>query len=280
MNTEKVLDIDSSNLLVGVYSEAGNKSPLILMFNVGLHTRTGPSRINVLLARGLLKCGYSSFRFDLSGHGDHHIGHAKPASVARSRKDLNQVMDYFQSEHGISSFIVIGLCSGAQLGQVVAESDKRIVGSIMIDPYTTRNSQFFPHYFKNKFRDLLRVQKIQSLLSKRQKSDSPVLEGGPLEFWNQFKDERAEIAASIQKTVGRGMPMMVVYTGGFSYYYSYFFQFHDMFEIDRGTTLVTVKWYRDADHLLSDPETQDNLLADIENWLQSNRKTFSRGGLS
>jgi alpha/beta superfamily hydrolase len=104
----------------GVSSEpAGGvaaSAPTILFANAGATHHIGTNRLYVLLSRALSRSGFRCLRFDLGGLGDSVIddaaseNHPYPATASA---DVATVIAEIERRHGIGTFVVAGLCSGA-----------------------------------------------------------------------------------------------------------------------------------------------------------------------
>ena len=59
-------------------------------------------------------------------------------------RDIREALDFVAAKLGAATFILIGLCSGADLAFRAALADPRIVGAVLIDglPYHTVRSRF------------------------------------------------------------------------------------------------------------------------------------------
>ena len=119
--------------LVGTFTEPEAHQPasgsvMVLLTNAGVISRSGPHRINVLLARRFSALGLRSLRWDLSGLGDS----ARPAQALPMYEqfvaDTRAAMDEAQRMYGVSRFIMIGFCSGAEVAYYTALKDERLIG--------------------------------------------------------------------------------------------------------------------------------------------------------
>lgn len=110
--------------------------PAVLWLNTANDHRIGPNRAYVPLARSLASLGYASFRFDPRGVGDgatvdvdaHH------AYSSSRRADVAEAISFLQRRYGISSLVLVGLCSGAYMAFHFGVKDPRVVGEVLINP--------------------------------------------------------------------------------------------------------------------------------------------------
>jgi uncharacterized protein len=112
----------------------------IVLLSPGVKMRVGPQCMYRRLAAEALALGLPVLRFDCYGLGDsegllpealmrdlyNHI------EVGRFVADTVDAMDWMQREHGITRFILSGLCGGAITGLLTGEHDRRVVGLLGI----------------------------------------------------------------------------------------------------------------------------------------------------
>lgn len=125
--------------LIGVVttpSEGSMEPVACLLLNMGATHRIGPRRINVKLARRLASHGISTIRMDLAGLGDSRAGGGSEHFRTQTVMDLQAAMNLMDTMLGVRRFVVIGLCSGAANGLVLANVDARVVGVLMFDGYS------------------------------------------------------------------------------------------------------------------------------------------------
>ncbi len=130
--------------LIGIVStpSEGTLEPIAcLMLNMGANHRIGPRRINVKLARQMAQRGVASIRFDLAGLGDSGAASGAEHFLTQAVFDLQAAMNLIETMLGVRRFIVIGLCSGAANGMLLAVTDPRVVGLLMFDGYAFPNQR-------------------------------------------------------------------------------------------------------------------------------------------
>lgn len=136
---ESTVALGTARSLVGILCEPPStgcaaERPAVIILNAGVLHRVGPNRLYVHIARHLALLGLPSLRFDFSGIGD----------SARRIDELpyeQSVVDETDSVIGnlcatlrISRFILLGLCSGADIAFHVARRDARVVGVVLLNP--------------------------------------------------------------------------------------------------------------------------------------------------
>ena len=138
-----------------------SNSPAVLFLNVGAHHRVGPNRMCVSMARDTAALGRLAFRFDVAGLGDSATERDAMAGGRLYSKDsvsdVRAAMDFIERTHGVSTFVLVGLCSGAYLAFHTAAEDRRVVGQVLLNPQT----------FEFKEGDSLELSMRKSFLSTR-----------------------------------------------------------------------------------------------------------------
>jgi len=108
--------------------------PALIILNAGIVHHIGPARWSVRLARRMAGRGHVAVRFDHAGIGDSDPRRdARPFNAA-AVDELREVIDAVQRMHGVHSFIVMGLCSGASTSILCAQADPRVVAAIAVNP--------------------------------------------------------------------------------------------------------------------------------------------------
>ena len=260
----------ASHSLVGVLTDAavttGHPRPAIVFLNAGMLHRVGPNRLHVRLARTLAQHGFSSLRFDRSGVGDSpHRTDGLPLRAA-ALNDVRDALDFLAAERGVSTFILVGLCSGADLAFRSALADDRILGAIMIDGLPYQNWQSRIHFFVSRlmrrrlwlrlfardgplWRRLRRAPRPSRPLPALQRRDIPA---------------KHEAEAGLRALTERGMRFLLLYTHGRDYCYPR--QFRDMFP-DIRAGHVDVEFFRNSDHTFTLRANQDLVVRAVEDWL-------------
>lgn len=114
--------------------EDARKDVGIIILSPGIKSRVAPHRLYVKMAKRFCKMGYCVFRFDPHGIGDSEgeIEERMAADfygsvqVGRYVNDTIDAMDWMEKGHGISRFILAGLCGGAITGLLAGAMDQRV----------------------------------------------------------------------------------------------------------------------------------------------------------
>ena len=151
---ERALLFGERKSLVGVVTEpaapAPPERPAVLFLNAGVLHRVGPNRIHVRLARELAHHGFVSLRFDFSGLGDSRPRADSTPFAQAAVAETRQGMDVLAASHGARTFLLVGMCSGADNALRAAGHDPRVAGASLIEPYSVPASGFLLYSYRKK----------------------------------------------------------------------------------------------------------------------------------
>jgi predicted alpha/beta-hydrolase family hydrolase len=139
---ERAITFGPANL-VGILTEPSEEralrdAPAVIILNSGILHRAGASRLYVQIARALAEDGLTCLRFDFSGIGDSEVRRDSIPIEERFTLEAREAMDYVETVAGIGTFIVGGLCSGADGAFWTGLADERVVGVWQIDAFCYR----------------------------------------------------------------------------------------------------------------------------------------------
>ncbi len=115
------------------------RMPGVVLLNAGCVHRMGPHRMNVTLARRLAVQGFPVLRLDLSGIGDSPVAPGAEENLTyppEALRDVDQAMTFLRRTHGIDRFVMVGLCSGADLAFKAGFNFRDVAGAVMMNPRT------------------------------------------------------------------------------------------------------------------------------------------------
>jgi hypothetical protein len=140
---ETPLFFGAGDLLFGILNEPvgtrHRQRPAILLLNAGTVHRMGPHRMYVRLARHWAGLGFCVLRMDLSGIGDSPAAEGCPENLCYPRDrlaDVEAAMDAIERRLGATRFVLVGLCSGADIAFKSALASERVAGTVMMNPRT------------------------------------------------------------------------------------------------------------------------------------------------
>lgn len=242
-----------------------------LLPNAGVIHRIGPHRFNVKLARRLAALGVPALRFDLAGVGDSAMPRSSPPYPERMIAAMRDAMDLAEREAGVRSFVVAGICSGADNALAVAAAEPRVVGIALIDGYaypTFRTS--WHRYWRRLAHGPLATARVFILrrlrLARRWLGDSGADAPDP---GRRAHPPRAAYAERMQALVDRGVRVLLIHTGSLLRRYSYARQFQDGFGNWPFASKVEVVFCPEADHTVTTLAAQRDLLDVLCAWASS-----------
>lgn len=132
---EQVLRFGDGGQLVGVLGEppgAERRELGVVLLNAGLVHHAGPNRLWVRLARALALEGFFTLRGDFSGIGDSPPrGDTLPFEKS-AVQETQAAMDALAAR-GPRRFVLVGLCSGAEIAFKTACADERVAAAALIN---------------------------------------------------------------------------------------------------------------------------------------------------
>lgn len=133
---EEVLRIGPSRALVGVATRPEahtGKGTGVVLLNAGLVHHVGPARLWVQAARRLADRGFPALRLDFSGIGDSPDSESTLRFESRAPKEARAAMDALGELTGAARFVLIGLCSGAEIAFKTALEDSRVSAVVLVN---------------------------------------------------------------------------------------------------------------------------------------------------
>jgi pimeloyl-ACP methyl ester carboxylesterase len=276
--SEQAVLLGERRSLVGVVTRPRTPVPVlgpaVIILNTGIVHRVGHNRMYVTLSRMLAADGRLVVRFDQSGLGDSmaRTDHLPP--LAAGLADIKEALDSVESSHKVSRFILVGLCSGADLAVLYGHSDPRVVGLVLMDPTIPPTPRYYVHYI---LRRLVHLQNWLSVLTGRsgllklvsahlRNRVRPSDKARPLSFLNlQFSPYLAQCYAA---SAARGLKLLTAFTS-LSPRHAYERQILDAFpELSAGGTLQ-LQYFPQSDHVFSAAQDRARLFRAIGSWLEA-----------
>jgi pimeloyl-ACP methyl ester carboxylesterase len=271
---ERICRFGLNQGLSGILSEPEKKGlhrerPAVVLLNAGILHKVGPFRMNVELARILADRGFPVLRFDLGGLGDSAVRTGRGSETDRSCSDIESAFEFLQSTGVASSFVLIGLCSGADLALKVAGEDERVCGAVLLDGVAWATPRF------HLSRQLARLGRWRSFLERKVKGMPEAPGRKPVEILERHFPQAAECRANVQSMVSRGVRLLLIYSGGYFDRYNYANQWKGMLS---GLSLrgqVESEYFRYADHSYSFSVDRRLLVQRVGDWTERYFKTLS-----
>ena len=228
----------------------------VVLFNAGILHRPGPFRTNVLLSRALAALGYATLRFDMPGVGD---------SLQFADRSLEQttraVLDRLQDITGCQQFVVGGICSAADVGWKLALADSRVAGILMIDGLARKGLWFTIARAARAIRTPLSAWpgKLRRHVARAPVSTETVEN---LRDWPVPGETRPLLA----KLLGRGVKVLMIYTGGTSYFL-HARQFRSTFGANADSAAIDFHFWPRCDHMFFSVSDRKLLITATGNWM-------------
>jgi pimeloyl-ACP methyl ester carboxylesterase len=274
---ESAVSLGDRDKLVAVYTEPSGSVhgdvPALLFLNAGIVQRSGPFRMYVDIARRLAERGFPCLRFDLAGIGDSANRSEDLSDEQGSARDVRLAMEFLQSQAGIRRFILLGLCSGADVAHYVAVRDERIAGIIALDGYAYPKIGYYfrrlermvrnPGHTFRRTADLLRSFSIvRALFGTPANWERP----SPVRMFERDLPPQEQVAKEIQSFVDRGAQALYIFAGGCPWYTSAG-QFYRNYPALRHNRRVEVEYFKNADHTYVLVEDRKKLIDRVETWV-------------
>ncbi len=274
---ERILKCGSGNALVGVLSEPERldpSRPAIIVLNSGIVHRIGTCRFSVKAVRLLAELGLAGVRFDLSGIGDSDVRRDDKPFEESAPAEVQDVMNYVEKHRKVREFILMGLCSGADVAYETAKKDDRVVGIVQIDPYHYKDWRYYAHRFGpsmmswTKWRNLLaRVVTRQPPLPAAATDDDRELP----EYMRVFPPQR-DVEAGLRDLNARDVKILAFFTNGADHY-SYSDQFRQNFGSIDFSDRLRVEFVPEADHMVTGLREQAQFLNILKEWVATHFAT-------
>lgn len=241
----------------------------VVFITAGLLHKPGPYRLYTQLARALSRKGYPSLRFDISGIGESSRAPDALDAEEAALRDVQEAMDFLQARKVADSFVLAGLCSGAEVAHKVAVMDSRVSGIVAFDGFILRNWKYFLwHYLPRLVSAKKWVDFLRNRLSRERPQDEPS-NGEPdsAAFWSDAPPPLSALEDDFRVLVARDVQQLQMFSGGAGDC-SYAGQFRDVFgSVDFGTTL-DVQFNRYADHMYLLETDRRQLVRAVTRWIQ------------
>jgi pimeloyl-ACP methyl ester carboxylesterase len=134
--TESCCRFGAGRRLAGVVTEpAAPARAGFVLVSAGLTPKFGPFRLYARLARRLAQEGFAVLRFDLGGIGDSGAGDGASPLRERTATEIRAAVEHLSAGRRLDGLVLGGLCSGAEDSFRYAETDARVTGLLLMDPF-------------------------------------------------------------------------------------------------------------------------------------------------
>lgn len=278
---EKPVQFGTGTPLLGMLTEpapgaAGAGRPGVLMLNSGILHRVGSCRLHVRLARSLAAAGYPSLRFDYSGIGDSEPRRDNLPFEVSAIAETREAMDYLATRKGVDGFVLLGLCSGADMAHETAVADPRVRALVLLDAWAYRNPGYYWHHYVPRllrpavWANFVRVR-LERLAGRRTAGAAPVSSDGveyDMPKYVRVFPPRERIAKDLRLFMSRDIRLFLLWTGGL-WVYNHRGQYTATFRRELVPANVREEHLPDADHILTGLDHQAWVTREVVSWLEA-----------
>jgi dienelactone hydrolase len=282
---ERAVSFGKGGNLAGILTEPRPErsiagAPAALMWNVGIHHRIGPYRIQVDIARELARRGFASLRFDLSGMGDSEVQQDSRTDQERALEDVRDAMALLERRRSLRSFVPVGFCSSVDSVHALSVAEDRVIGACFIEGYAYRTPGFWLRYPLRVLeavrwrRRLIRTfpEWIASFVATPDQvlvqGDGQALDGPESiePVYARLYPSRAQFGRDVRRMVVRDARLLFIYVGGDTDF-NHGGQFAEMVGDLPEEAQVEVVYYRDADHAFYRSDDRQRAVRCIGDWM-------------
>lgn len=279
---EKAVRFGTSASLIGVLTEAAagtpaDGRPAVIFLNSGILHRVGSCRLHVRLARALSAAGFHTLRFDYSGIGDSDQRKDSLPFEESAVVETREAMDYLSKAKGATRFILIGLCSGADMAHETAVADERVAGMVLLDAWAYKTMGYKLRRYGPKLLDFgawrhsvgVRWKLWRGTHPASARACIPGSEAVEYELPTYVREfpPRDRVAKDLRGFVARGMELYYIWTGGLQEY-NHRGQHERTFRDVRFGKLLREEWLSDADHIVTGLHHQAYLAEHVVKWAE------------
>ena len=255
--------------------DARLSGPCVIVINAGIVHHVGPNRLYVDIARSLAAQGYTVLRFDLSGLGDSEASNGGSSLSKAALADIKAAFEFLEATRGNSSFIMCGLCSGANHSMLATISDTRVIGALLIDPTVSRSRRSQALHLRRRFLHAatwgalltLRHPMLPRAFSRQRGLALAEAAQGHAERQEVSRASPEQIRVAFEQVIDRGVQLMLVFTGGVNHVYNYREQLFDLLPGLDFRHQLKLDFMPETDHTISDGESRSKLLRSVGDWM-------------
>ena len=279
------------NALIGVVTEPDREqrnpeAPAVVFLNAGLLHRVGACRLHVRVARALAPAGFTSLRFDFSGMGDSDPPKDGLPFEEAAVREAREAMDYLEKTQKTRSFVLIGLCSGADMAYETACVDARVEAIGQLDAYVYKTWRYYVHRYgprmlrAESWANVLRGKSVigpyvRKLLARGRdhgaaddEDDGIGKEHLSISPYARDFPPKEKVSAGLKLLVARGVRLFNFFSND---YYMYRAQYVDCFDDIAFRDQLRLEFIPGADHLVSKLSDQQYLVSALAGWVRSLR---------
>lgn len=272
---ERALRFGRSTPMVGILTqpaagEARPGAPAVLILNSGIIHHIGANRLYVEIARELARLGYSSLRFDFSGVGDSEPRRDALPFEESAVVEAREAMDFVSEVTGATEFVLVGLCSGADMSYYTALEDERVVGLAQLDAFVYRTRRWYVKRYGPKILDIgawanaIRCR-VEPLFGKMNGSaDDGASEVFVAPEYRRVFPPKASVEDGMRRLADRGLDFFFTFTGD-EENILYRDQYEEAMDVEFGDR-IEVRYMPDSDHTFTGLVHQRRVVRAVTEW--------------
>lgn len=277
---EQALKFGENGALVGVLTEPSRAMPVlddpaVVLLNSGLLHRVGAARFHVRLARSLAGLGFRVLRFDFSGIGDSEPRRDALSFEEGAVHEVIAAMDLLSERRDAQHFLLMGLCSGADMAFKTAVVDERVIGLMQLDAWAYRTpGYYFHHYASRLFRldawKLYLSTRIRRILGKG-RNGSPTVGDSDALVLSPYAREfpaKEEVESELAMLLDRDLHFLNIFSGGQPDEFNHRGQYERCFSSVDFRGRVEVEYVPEANHIFSGLEHQQFVIDRTVRWIE------------
>jgi pimeloyl-ACP methyl ester carboxylesterase len=234
------------------------------------------------MARDLAAMGFVVLRFDFSGIGDSEVYDDNPFEKS-AISETQEAMDFLSVARGVERFVLIGICSGADISFQTACCDPRVVGAIPINAQDYQlgmseewSSAITSHKHARYYWRIALFNPKSWLKAIKGKADYwSITRAIGLQLGNllaprkKMSSEANHIAAGFHSLIERGAHLLLVYSEGDAGLDYLDLTLSDKIHELSSCGKLQVEIISQTDHIFTLLNTQRYLLTVVQEWLTS-----------
>lgn len=216
---ESILEFGDNNHLLGIVTQPNILNPgkpWVVLLNAGVLHHAGPFRMNTDLARHLSTQGIGSLRMDFSGIGDSNLGGSSLGSEERYIAELQTALDELDQLTGQkNTYVVMGLCTGADNAHKAAVHDNRVTGIICLDGYAYPTWRYrLNNLLPRITRTVTSPAKLVKAVINRLKPSKQAPQQSEDYLFRWYLPDKQRTVEEWQSMLQRGAYLLMIYTSG------------------------------------------------------------------
>lgn len=249
--------------------EARPDAPAVLILNSGIIHHIGANRLYVEIARELAQRGFSSLRFDFSGVGDSEPRRDALPFEESAVVEAREAMDFVAEVTGATEFVLMGLCSGADMSYYTALEDDRVVGLAQLDAFVYRTRRWYAKRYGPKLLDIgawvnaVRCR-IEPLLGKGSSANGDASEVFVAPEYRRVFPPKETVEDGMRRLAARGIEFFFTFTGD-EQNILYRDQYEEAMDVEFGDR-IEVRYMPESDHTFTGLVHQRSVVRAVTEW--------------